>query len=106
MNAINETYSSEELQSRDKNIDERRFDPTSSKYLFSIKRQGTSVWIAVFILRLNTDSDGDKTRGGKLFQMRAAVTGNGWSPIVECFERGMTSATMSYFWLNFIMSPQ
>jgi len=47
----------------------------------------------VFNLRLNTGSDGDdETKGGKLFQTCAAATGNARSPIVECFDRGMTSA--------------
>ena len=50
---------------------------------------------SVFNLRLNTDSDGDdETIGGKLFQTRAAATGNARSPIVECFDRGMTSAAV------------
>ena len=50
---------------------------------------------SVFSLRLKTDSDGDDvTRGGKLFQTRAAATGNARSPIVECFVRGMTSAAV------------
>ena len=50
---------------------------------------------SVFTLRLNTDSDGaDVTKGGKLFHMRAAATGNSRSPIVECFVCRMTSAAM------------
>ena len=41
---------------------------------------------SVFNLRLNTASDGnDGTIGGKLFQTRAAATGNVLSPIVKCF---------------------
>jgi hypothetical protein len=48
---------------------------------------------SVFNLRLNTGSDGDdETKGGKLFQTRAAATGNARSPIVEYFDRGMISA--------------
>jgi len=47
---------------------------------------------SVYNLRLNTGSDGnDETKGGKLFQTRAAVTGNARSPFVECFDRRMTS---------------
>ena len=50
---------------------------------------------SVFSLRLKTDRDGDDvTSGGKLFQTRAAATGNARSPIVECFVRGMTSAAV------------
>ena len=50
---------------------------------------------SVFNLRLNTDSDGDdETRGGKLFQTRAAATENARSPIVESFARGMISAAV------------
>jgi hypothetical protein len=50
---------------------------------------------SVFNLRLNTASDGDdETMGGKLFQTRAAATGNARSPIVECLIRGMTSAAV------------
>jgi len=49
----------------------------------------------VFNLRLNTGSDGDdETKGDKLFQTRAAVTKNAWSPFVECFDCGMTSAAI------------
>jgi len=44
---------------------------------------------------LNTGSDGDEeTKGGKLFQTRAAATVNARSPLVVYFDRGMTSAAM------------
>jgi len=47
----------------------------------------------VFNLGLNTGSDvDDETKGGELFQTRAAATKNARSPIDECFDRGMTSA--------------
>ena len=50
---------------------------------------------SLFNLRLNTASNGDdETIGDKLFQTRAAATGNARSPIVECFIRGMTSAAV------------
>jgi len=50
---------------------------------------------SVFNLRLNTGTDEeDETKGGKLFQTRAAATGNARSPFVECFDRGMTSAAV------------
>ena len=50
---------------------------------------------SVFNLRLNAEIDGvDETTGGKLFQTRAAATGNAQSQIVEYFDRGMTSATV------------
>lgn len=34
----------------------------------------------------------ETTRGGKPFQTRAAATGSAWSPIIERFDRGTTSA--------------
>jgi len=41
---------------------------------------------SVFNLRLNTGCDGDdETKGGKLFQTRAAATEDARSPVVECF---------------------
>jgi len=53
---------------------------------------------SVFNLRLNMIlASMETTRrkvAGKLFQTRAAATGNARSPIVECFVRGITSAAV------------
>jgi len=50
---------------------------------------------SAFNLHLNIGSDGDdETKEGKLFQTRAAATGNARSPIIECFDRGMTRADL------------
>jgi len=65
----------------------RKFEATYVKYLAAGYERVKS---SVFNLRLNAVSDGDgETKGGRLFQTRAAATGNARSPIVECFDSGI-----------------
>ena len=51
---------------------------------------------SVFSLRLKVGSDGESvTANGRLFQMRAAATGNAGSPIVECTTSAVVDADRS-----------
>ena len=86
MSAIHETHYSEELRGHvTKNNDVCRFD--AAKFEIFVQRLAAGykrVKSSVFNHHLNAGSDGDdETRGGKLFQTRAAATGNAWSPIVR-----------------------